>query len=150
MVAKIKFTDRAIAALSSAGPGVRAEYSDTETTGLRIRVSPSGVKTFSLLRRVKAGAMERITIGRFGDIKCEGARRKAATLGALIADGSNPAELKRASKTEPTFAMLFDEYLERHAKVRKRTWKEDVQKYRDYLEQPLGRKKLSRITRADV
>jgi integrase len=150
MVPRIKFTDRSIAALSAPGPNARAEYVDTETTGLRLRVSSSGVKTFSLLRRVKGGPMERITLGRFGDIKCEGARRKAAALGALIADGSNPAELRRASKTEPTFATLFDEYLERHAKLRKRTWKEDVQKYRDYLEQPLGRKKLSRITRADL
>jgi len=71
-------------------------------------------------------------------------------LNGIIAAGANPAEVQRAHKGEPTFAGLFKEYMDRHAKLRKRTWREDDQKYRDYLEKPLGRKKVSRITRADL
>jgi len=146
----MRFTNRAIEALRNPPAGTRAEYADTENTGLRLRVSSSGVKTFSLLRRMRHGPMERVTLGRFGDIKCEEARRKAEALGGLIADGANPAAVKRANKEEPTFAKLFEEYMERHAKPNKRTWREDEQKYRDYLRAPLGRKKLSKITRADL
>ena len=150
MAERMKFTDRAIRTLAKPGPGQRAEYADTETNGLRLRVTASGVKTFSLLRRVKNGPMERITLGRWDDLKCEEAQRRAKTLSGLIADGKNPAEVKRANKGEPTFAGLFAEYIERHAKLKKRTWREDEQKYRDYLAQPLGRKKISRIARGDL
>jgi integrase len=108
------------------------------------------VKTFALYRRTKNGPPERLTLGRFDDIKCEKARAEARKLIGHIADGANPAEVKRAHKGEPTFAKLFAEYIERHAKPNKRTWHEDQQKYRDYLERPLGRKKVSRIARADL
>jgi integrase len=151
MAERIKFTDRTIAALPPPEPGRRAEYADTETDGLRLRITSSGVKTFSLLRRIRNGPMERITLGRFPDaIKTEAARTRAAKLNGVIADGANPGEVKRANRTEPTFAVLFAEYIERHAKLKKRTWREDEQKYRDYLERPLGRKKVSRIARADL
>ena len=78
MAERIKFTDRTIAALPLPAAGQRAEYADTETDGLRLRVTSSGVKTFSLLRRIRNGPMERITLGRFPDAyKTEAARTKA-------------------------------------------------------------------------
>ena len=151
MAERIKFTDRTIAALSPPAHGQRAEYADTETDGLRLRVTSSGIKTFSLLRRIRNGPMERVTLGRFPDAyKTEGAQKKAKQLNGIIADGANPAEVKRAHKGEPTFDGLFKEYMDRHAKLRKRTWREDDQKYRDYLEKSLGRKKVSRIASADL
>ena len=147
----IKFTDRTIAALPLPKPGEdRDEYGDTDTDGLRLRVSSTGVKSFSLYRRTKNGPPERVSLGRFDDIKCEQARKEARKLIGRIADGANPAEVKRAHKGEPNFAGLFTEYIERHAKLRKRTWREDEQKYRDYLDRPLGRKKVTRITRSDL
>ena len=151
MADHIKFTDRTIAALPIPPRGLRVEYADTETDGLRLRVSSSGVKTFSLLRRIRNGPMERVTLGRFPDAcKTEAARTRAQKLNGIIADGANPAEVKRAHNGEPTFAALFKEYIERHAEPHKRTWREDQQKYRDHLEGPLGRKKISRIARADL
>jgi len=147
---RIKFTDRAIAALPAPADGKRAEYADTITHGLRLRVSSNGIKTFSLLRRMKQGPMERVTLGRFDDIKTERARTDAARIIGVIAGGANRAEVKRAHKGEPTFSELFAEYLERHAKVKKRTWRDDDQQYRDYLREPLGKKKISRVTRQDL
>lgn len=150
MAERIKFTDRALADLPIPSDG-RVEYADTKTTGLRLRVSVSGVKTFSLLRRVKHGPMERITLGRFpDDLKYEQARDEAIRLNGVIACGANPGEVKRAHKSEPTFALLFQEYLDRHAKLKKRTWREDEQKYRDYLERDLGKRKISKIARRDL
>jgi integrase len=145
---KFKFTDKAIRDLVPTDQ--RTEYADTEITGLRLRVSKTGIKTFSLLRRIRNGPMERLTLGRFDDIKCEQARTKATQLIGLIAGRANPAEIVRAHKGEPTFAELFAEYLERHAKLKKRTWREDEQKYRDYLEKDLGKKKITHISRLDL
>jgi integrase len=150
MADKIKFTDRTISSLPCPSDG-RAEYADTETSGLRLRISASGIKTFSLLRRVKHGPMERVTLGRFpDDLKTEKARSEAARLNGVIAGGANPGEVKRAHKGEPTFSALFDEYMRRHAKLKKRTWREDEQKYRDYLAKELGKQKVSKIDRKDI
>lgn len=148
MAEQIKFTDKAIEALAT--PAARVEYADTEISGLRLRVSPNGVKTFSFLRRVKNGPMERITLGRFPDIKTKEAGSKAKELNGAIASGANPAELRRVHRGEITFSKLFEDYLELHAKLKKRTWKEDEQKYRDYLAKPIGKRKISSLSRQDL
>jgi integrase len=147
---KVNFTKAAIDAWPLPDTGKRTVYLDAKTTGLQIRVTSTGAKTFCILRRVKRGQPERVTLGRYPDMTIEQARRKAAEINAAIEGGANPAEAKRAHKAEPTFADLFNEYIERHAKLEKRTWAEDVQRFHQYLEKPLGSKKLSKIVRNDI
>src|ERR1700682_885807 len=151
MATRFNFTKTAIKALPPPPAGTRATYRDTKVPGLQLRVTPSGVKTFSVYRRVKGGGPERITIGTFStSTTVEKARRRAGQVNSAIDGGANPAEAKRAHKSEMIFAELFGEYLERHAKIRKRTWREDESKYAQYLAKPLGAKKLSAIDRNDV
>lgn len=45
---------------------------------------------------------------------------------------------------------MYGEYLERHSKPNKRTWRSDVDCYRFYLAKPLAEKKLSAIDRATL
>jgi len=94
--------------------------------------------------------MERVTLGRYPDIKTEQARTKASVLNGAIADGVNPGELKRAEKTKLSFAELFANYLEQHSKPNKRTWRGDEQQYRDYLAPRLAKKRISTITQDDI
>jgi integrase len=89
-------------------------------------------------------------IGKYPDLSVEQARNRAAEINSAFATGENPAEVKRGKKAEQTFANLFADYLEQHAKRNKRTWKEDESQYHNYLAKPLGNKKLSAITRANV
>lgn len=145
---KIKFTKENIDALPSPEPGKRDIYHDTKSSGLQLRVT--GVKTFFVNRRIKGGDPERITLGRYPDMTIEQARRKTMEILHDIAEGKNPAEVKRGKKAELTFADLFTEYLERHSKPNKRTWREDESKYKTYLERSLGKKKLSAIDRRDI
>lgn len=149
MATRINFTKGTVDALSLPELGRRNDYQDIKTPGLQLRVTPSGTKTFSVLRRVH-GTLERITIGRYPDVSIEQARRKAAEINSDIAKGLNPGEVKRGRKAELTFSDLFQEYLERHSKPTKRTWAEDDSKYRTYLAKPLGNKKLSAIDRASI
>jgi hypothetical protein len=123
---------------------------DTKTTGLQIRVSASGVKTFSLYRRIKGGSPERVTLGRYPEMSIEQARRKSAEINAAIEFGANPAEVKRVHKGELTFGDLFKHYLDRHAKTRKRTWEDDEQRYQQYLENRSALRRLSAITRQSI
>ena len=150
MASRINFTKAAIQALPTPAASKRATYHDTKVPGLQLRITPSGVKTFSVYRRVKGGGPERITIGTFPNTTIEKARRRAGQVNSAIDGGANPAEAKRAHKSEMIFAELFAEYLQRHAKIRKRTWREDESKYAQYLAKSLGAKKLSAIDRNDI
>jgi integrase len=145
---RITFTKAAIQALRAAGD--RVTYHDNKVPGLQLRVTPGGVKTFSVYRRVKGGGPERITLGTFPGTTVEQARRRAGKVNSAIDGGGNPAEAKRAHRSEIVFAGLFAEYLERHAKPGKRTWRQDESQYKLYLAKPLGAKKLSSIDRSNV
>jgi integrase len=150
MTTKLNFTKAALDALTLPVLGQRSTFYDTKSQGLQIRVASSGIKTFSVFRRIKGGQPERITLGRYPALTIEQARRKTAEVNALIENGSNPADLKRTHRSELTFEQLFKEYLERHAKPRKRTWEEDASQFRQYLNTPLGNKKLSHVRRSDI
>ena len=128
----------------------RVEYQDSKMPGLKIRVTSNNVKTFCVLKRVKGGPPLRTTLGRFPAVSIEQARRQASVVLAEIAEGGNPVEVKRALKAELTFSDLFALYVRRHAAVHKKTGKEDEQRYTQYLQKPLGKKKISAITRDDI
>lgn len=147
---KFNFTKAALDSLPLPATGKRATYSDAKTTGMQIRVTANGIKTFSVFRRIKGGQPERVTLGRYPDMSIEQARTQAALINAAIEGGANPAQAKRAHKAELTFADLFEEYLERHAKPTKLTWASDKQRYDQYVERPLGKIKLSKLTKARI
>ncbi|HEX9942994.1 MAG TPA: site-specific integrase, partial [Thermoanaerobaculia bacterium] len=74
----------------------------------------------------------------------------AAAAKAKIERGIDPQDERQDYRQAPTFADLATEYLERHAKVKKRTWQQDEERLnRDVL--PLWRhRKAQDIKRHDV
>lgn len=126
-----------------------AYHYDLKVQGLGIGIGSSGKKTFILYRKIN-GIPERLTLGRYPDLTIEQARGKASEINSAIAQGANPAEAKRGREAELTFGELFCRYIERHAKQNKRTWTEDEQRFRQYLQKPLSRKKLSQLNRQAV
>ena len=89
--------------------------------------------------------MERVTLARYPEMTIEQARKKTAEIIGKMAEGNNPAEVRRALKAELSFRELFEEYAEQHG-TKKRAWAADAQRYRDYLDRPLGPHKLCSIT----
>ena len=145
---EVNFTKELLQSLPIPTSGKRATYLDKKTTGLQIRVTSAGTKTFSVFRRIKGGPPERVTLGRFPTMTIEQARKLAARINAEIEEGASPAQVKRVKRQEPSFAELFDEYGERHGK-KKRSWATDLSLYTNHL-QPLTRLKTSTITKAVV
>ena len=141
----LNFTKEALQGLPTPETGKRAVYLDAKTTGLQIRVTDTGAKTFSVYRRIKGGKPERITLGRFPAMTIEQARKQAARINAEIEEGSNPAQVKRAHREEMTFAELFKEYGERHGN-KKRSWKTDQSLYANHL-LSIAPHKLTKVTR---
>ena len=140
------FTKTRILAIPTPDAGKRVTYYDTKTPGLQLRVSSTGVKTFSVYRRLKLGEPERVTLGRFPAMTVEQAQKLASEVNAEIEGGANPAEAKRALRGEPTLAEFFSEYGDRHGS-KKLSWRDDQQRFRDYLLPALGKRKLSAINK---
>ena len=138
------FGKEKISALPLPAPGARAIYYDTEVRGLQLRVSARGTKTFGVFKRI-AGRPERVTLGRNSQVSVEQARKLALKVLAEVADGSNPAAVKRAHRAELTFGDLFDEYLI-HAKTEKRSWRDDESRYNVWVKPVLGKLKLRNVT----
>jgi len=150
MAKKFNFTKAEIDSLPLPEKGKRDAYQDTKVNGLHLRISSTGIKTFSVFKRIKGGNPERVTLGRYPDMTIDQARRKTMEISLAISEGQNPAEVKRGLKSELLFCDLFAEYIERHSKPKKKTWMEDEEKYRYHLKKPLGKKKLSTIDRASI
>ncbi len=150
MQKKINFTEAFVRDIRPPAEGQRLVLKDAKVSGLQLRVTSNGVKTFFSRRRVKGGLSERVTLGRYDAMSVKEAQAAAEKINASIATGGSPAEAKRAHKAESTFKELFADYLDRHAKHKSRTWKKDEGRYNCYLAKPLDQKRLSQITRADI
>lgn len=147
-MASLRFTKTSILALIAQEAGKRLTVYDVEVPKLAMRVTHTGTKTFYVVKRAGT-SMVWVKLGVFPDMTVEQARIEAAKVLGEFATGVNPAEVKRAIKGELTLLELFAEYGVRHGS-KKRAWRDDQQRFRDYLEKPLGKRKLSAITRADV
>lgn len=145
MAETINFTKAALDALPLPEKGKRVDYIDARQAGLRLRVSATGVKTFCVLKRIRGGRMERITLARYPEMTVDQARRKTAEYLGKIAEGDNPAAVRRSIRSEMTFEELFEEFVVRHG-PNLRSLSADRQRFRDYLKKPLGKKRLSEIT----
>jgi integrase len=144
MSKSFNFTKEALLALPTPEAGKRAVFLDAKTTGLQVRVTDSGAKTFSVYRRIKGGQPERVTLGRFPAMTIEQARKQAARINAEIEEGANPAQVKRANREEITFAEMFKEYGERYGQ-KKKSWASDLSNYKHL--HSLDPCKLSKISR---
>jgi integrase len=102
------------------------ELADALSRGLALRISPGGVKSWSLRYRLPNGERKRITLGAYPGMSL--ARARAAVVQALAAVGSgkNPAAEKKAARATAerqrleTLAVLAERYFEDAAKGRHR------------------------------
>jgi len=153
-MARLTFTDRAIAAVRVPVSG-QADYYDKKTPGLGIRVSYGGSKTFFIKYQdpleMKNGKpkQKRKSLGPYPAMKLSEAREKAlAYRHSLVIDGIDPAEAAKRRKAVLTFSQLRDLYIE-HAKINKRSWKEDQRILSRYFSAWEDRK-ATEISREDL
>src|SRR6478609_9710622 len=80
-------TDAFIAKLAASSKG-RIEVSDTRCTGLTLRVTTNGVKSWSFRFRAKgASAPSRVTLGTYPDLGLGKAREQASAMRSTLAEG---------------------------------------------------------------
>ena len=84
---------------------------DSEIKGFGVRVLPSGLKTFVVQYRNRAGIKRRINLGRHGVITVEQARDLARIKLGSVAAGEDPAEKVNLDRSGMTVSELCDWYL---------------------------------------
>jgi len=144
----VNLTTRTVASLKPV-PGQRAEFFDETVTGLAVRVTEHGVKSWTVLYRV-GGRQRRLTLGRYPTIGLAKARKLATRALRAAADGEDPATDKRAARLGETVGDLAKAYLEKHAKAQKRSWREDDRKLNVEVLPRWRHRKVKELTRRDV
>lgn len=96
---KVNLTDSVVRAAKLNESGSRADYFDTQTTGLVLRVSPKGTKTW-IARFRHDDKQQMVTIGRYPEVSLRQARDAVAAVRVDLGKGINPAETKREAKAE--------------------------------------------------
>ena len=126
---------------------------DDRLTGFGVRVQPSGAKTFVVNYRTGSGGRsapnKRVTLGRFGRITPEQARRMAQELLGKVASGEDPAQERAEARDMSTLARAFEDYLGANPRRKPRT----VEMYRMNLRVCFGdwlSRALDTIDRRDV
>jgi integrase len=90
-------------------------------------------------------------LGTYPALPLADAREQAGrALHAVQFEGADPAADKKANRAAETFAELAQEYLERHAKREKRSWRKDVLILEKDVLPRFGRRKAKDITRRDI
>ena len=87
---------------------------DTQVMGFGLQLRPSGMKTFILVYRNKAGRVRRLTIGRYGRVTVDQAREVARHHNGVIALGGDPAADRKRDRTAKTLDEVFERYIADH------------------------------------
>ncbi len=84
---------------------------DAKLKGFGLRIMASGARAFIVEKRVD-GKVRRMTIGRYGELTCEQARKEALKLLGQLAVGHNPiAERERERMRTLTLEQVFDDFV---------------------------------------
>jgi integrase len=155
----LRFTELYIRALQPQ----KTRYEIREGDGFAIRISPNGIKTWVFIYKFQ-NRKRRMTLGNYPGMTLSKARAAFREARNLLEQGKDPIEAKRREREEqllrdearrreleaPTVARLVDEYLEKWAKPRKRSWREDQRILEKDIIPAWGKRKAKDIGRRDI
>lgn len=148
---KCKLTKRIVES-TAPDPLKRTFLWDTEIRGFCLRIYPSGKKTYFLQYRNGQNVTKKIKIGVHGSITTECAREKASQLSLEIGAGQDPSEKIAAIKNAHTMNDLGREYLNHHARLKKRPkgCKEDEAVLKDIVLKKFGHLPVEKVSTFDL
>jgi len=145
----MKLTKKAIDGFKYKGDGQSRDVRWDDLPGFGVRIYPAGRKAFILSYRAN-GRKRLMTLGTYGPITLEQARNKARSFLGDVINGKDPLEERKQASQGETIKSLSREYLERYAKISKRSWKEDQRRLERHIIPKWGNIKVKSIKRSDV
>ena len=147
----MKLTDAKVRSLKAKTN--RYEVWETGRSGFGLRVSASSNKSWFYFYRFE-GKNRRMTLGVYPEMTLEKAHSAHAKAREQLIKGIDPSELliqsNIAHRGSPTVSQLVNEYIEKWAKPRKRTWEEDARMLSKDVIPHLGKRKAKDIKRRDI
>ncbi|HRQ15063.1 MAG TPA: tyrosine-type recombinase/integrase [Promineifilum sp.] len=150
-MAKVRLTSRFVETVSTGSE--RESFRDTSVTGLELRVTAKGTKTWAIVYRRKSdGRRRRYTLGTFPAMSLDDARVAAKGALASIARGADPAGGVQERKEALAFRELSEEWRIRHGQVNKgwRSLKDNVSMLNRHILPEIGDMKAGEITKRDL
>ncbi|WP_237452257.1 site-specific integrase [Qipengyuania algicida] len=151
--------------VDSSAPGAkRYTVWDSDLAGFAVRIEPSGTKSFVVRYRADGGgrtAPQRfVTIGRFGNLTVEEARKKAKKVLGQIAVGEDPAAERNSKRREMKIAALVDLYEEEGCYIQRGirqgepmkplTKQYTIGRLRHHVVRLIGHKRITELNAGDV
>jgi len=151
----VRLTKRAI---DAAEPGERGRILwDDELRGFGLRLYPpsprypAGARVFVLRYRTEAGTPRQQTLGHYGVLTPDQARRIAAETLARVRAGGDPVTERRDARSAPTFAELADRYEREHLPKLKPAWAVEAKRIiKADLRTKFGPRRLREITPGEI
>ena len=149
----LKFTKTALEALQPTAD--RQTIYDEVTTGLAVRISPSGHKSFYFYYRPGKGRnspSKKIQLGVFPDMTPEQARLKARQLAAQVINGLDPSKELQNAKTAQTVAEVIQSFFEQHVDAKLKNASRRLYKglLNNHILPNLGKTKIEEVSHKDV
>jgi integrase len=136
-------TDRFCSSAKAREAEVQTEYFDDRTPGLALRVSRSGLKSWTY-HFTLAGKRNRLTFGNYPAITLASARTRADEARAAVAEGTDPRSLKGE-----TLRAICEEYQKREGnKLRSADWQQWA--LERYVYPTLGARPIGDIKRSEI
>lgn len=137
---------------------------DSDVKGFGLRVEPSGAKTFMAKYRAEGGGrrapQRKVTIGRYGALTPEEARRQAKKILGGVATGNDPAAQLKAKRAEMRIGELIDLYEDEGCYVQRGkrqgepmkalTKQYTLSRLRHHVVPLLGHRRVSEVNAGDI
>lgn len=150
---RLPHNQRAIDGLTALD-GKRTTYWSEVVTGLTLEVMPNGKRTWRARYRTRGGRQGKSRAFTIGDAKIiklgPAVDRAKEVLAAVQVEGRDPHAERTSQPAGGSFEAVFVDWLERHAKVKKKSWKNDDEMYRRHLHVRMGHLIAADIKRTEV
>ena len=144
---RFRFTDKSVREIK---PSTKRQYfHDSVETDLLLQVTPTGVKTFYLYKKID-GQPVRYKLGS-DEMSVKKARQEAVKIRAQIMSGKNPQKARRELREESTLNQMFQKFMEEKKSHLSHNTYDGYQRMWDKdLKSILGNKKVSAVTTDNI
>jgi integrase len=128
------------------------ELRDTIVPGFLCKITPAGRKVFMLSYRTPTGERRKPSLGTYGQITVDQARKLAQDFLASVRGGADPSQERQIARTAPMVKDLADRFMVEHSEARNKpsTVRGNRTNLKVHVLPALGKIKVADVKRSDV